>query len=674
MFKVAMMMVAIGLLLALPPLGNSSPHLTTLNPSPPLGTTLTPRSPTGLDSKSFFSPKEAEVVRQAWEINRQQGPQAAVDSLLKAKSLPVILVRAAFKEKSGDLPGAMSDYKRILDSKNMTEPRALALDGYQRVLKLRINKGEKNLYQLMVQVLKDEWLNETALKLIPQILADPDIAANVKDFVRQQKPIMALRLGRYQEAARLWAGSPNKADIQWLSQAENRQGNFVQAARLREELAQKSSPGRKQNRELGVAFSFLTKGGQYDQALALATKHHTLQSQTDYQWWLGVAAMAAGNLGAAETHFKTILENPKLKKRHPGAKYFLARLHGINGQKDQALALYQELAQGPFNYYHILAQGRLNAKEISEVGINTRLSQLLDSGSSGQDYDSPGYQLWITEKGLTPKEMEDTAKALIAMGPALFPKNKKLAEEVISLLKTRNWEALATLTVDHEQAPKHLNPEIKDMGERLLASATARSGNYRHSTRLFSRIPGDGSPGLKGWSHPLIYGQEIRQAHRDLAIPPALLLAVIRTESAFQANIMSRSNARGLMQLLPATANKVGTALGGKTLGPLDLFQPGLNVRYGSWYLKKLMEGFGNVHLALAGYNGGPYNIKNLIAAKPGMPLDIFVESLPFEETANYVKRIVESRFVYESVYLNEATLPDLTMPVRPPNQSLPTF
>ena len=670
MFKIAMM-VAVGLLPVLQPLANSNPHLSLPNEAPVTATTIALAGPS---SKSFFSAKEAEAVRNAWDISRQQGPKAAVDSLIKAKSFPVILVRAAFKEKSGDLVGAMSDYKRILDSKNMTEPRALALDGYRRVLTLRINNGEKNLYKLMVQVLKDEWLNEDALRLIPKILDDPDIAANVKDFVRKQKPIMALRLGRYQEAASLWAGSQDTGDIQWLSQAENRQGNFVKAAQLREKLAEKASPGRKKNRELGVAFSFLTKGGQYDQALALATKHHSLQSQKDYQWWLGVSAMAAGNLAAAETHFKAILNNPKLKKRHPGAKYFLARLHEINGQKDPAALLYHELAQGPFNYYHILAKGRLNSKEIFGGGISTRLAQLLDSGPSGQDYDSPGYKLWIGEKGLTSEEMEAAADTVAALGAELFPKNKKLGEDVIGLLKARDWNALGALAVDNEQALKHINPEVKELGERLVASAVARSGNYRHSTRLFSRISGDGSPGLKAWSHPLIYGQEVREAQRELAIAPSLLLALIRTESAFQPNIMSRSNARGLMQLLPATANKVGAALGEKPLGPLDLFSPGLNVRYGAWYLKKLMDGFGNEHLALAGYNGGPYNIKNLILSKRGMPLDLFVELLPFEETANYVKRIVESRFVYESVYLNEASLPDLTMAVVPPNQSLPTF
>ncbi len=172
----------------------------------------------------------------------------------------------------------------------------------------------------------------------------------------------------------------------------------------------------------------------------------------------------------------------------------------------------------------------------------------------------------------------------------------------------------------------------------------------------------------------MIYGREILKAQRDYGLDPGLLLALIRTESAYQADIMSASNARGLMQLLPATANKVAEQLGQAKPGALALFDPVLNIRYGSWYLKALVDGFGHEALALAGYNGGPYNIKSMITAKPGMPLDVFIESLPFEETANYVKRITESRYIYEMAYLGRASLPDFSIEVPTPRPSLPDF
>jgi soluble lytic murein transglycosylase len=137
---------------------------------------------------------------------------------------------------------------------------------------------------------------------------------------------------------------------------------------------------------------------------------------------------------------------------------------------------------------------------------------------------------------------------------------------------------------------------------------------------------------------------------------------------------MSASNARGLMQLLPATAARVAAQLGEPEPGELALFEPAVNIRYGAWYLAALVEGFGSEALALAGYNGGPYNIKSLILTRPGLPLDIFLESLIFEETTRYVKRITESRYIYEMAYLGQAVLPDLTGPIQPPGDSLPDF
>jgi soluble lytic murein transglycosylase len=151
-------------------------------------------------------------------------------------------------------------------------------------------------------------------------------------------------------------------------------------------------------------------------------------------------------------------------------------------------------------------------------------------------------------------------------------------------------------------------------------------------------------------------------------------LALIRTESAYQADVISTSNARGLMQLLPATAAKVARALNEEAPAPLDLFEPDLNIRYGSWYLAALLEGFGHEALALAGYNGGPYNIKSLILAKPDMPLDVFIESMNTDETINYVKRVIENRYIYEMAYLGRAVRPDLTGSIPSPRPNLPDF
>jgi soluble lytic murein transglycosylase len=172
----------------------------------------------------------------------------------------------------------------------------------------------------------------------------------------------------------------------------------------------------------------------------------------------------------------------------------------------------------------------------------------------------------------------------------------------------------------------------------------------------------------------LAYGRDVIRAYRDYGLPPQLTLSVIRTESAFQKDAISVSNARGLMRLLPSTAEKLAALLEEPAPRDEDLFGVTLNIRYGAYYLSLLTESFGSVPMALAAYNGGPFNMESLIASRGPMPLDLFVETLPFSETSNYVRRVLENVFIYESAYLGEANYPDLSGKVSPPVTPPPPF
>ena len=131
-------------------------------------------------------------------------------------------------------------------------------------------------------------------------------------------------------------------------------------------------------------------------------------------------------------------------------------------------------------------------------------------------------------------------------------------------------------------------------------------------------------------------------------IPVPLLFAMIRQESAFDPTAVSRSGARGLMQLMPSTGRELAQRL---RLSFTDgrLSDPEFNVRLGSSYFRQLLEMFdGNEELALAGYNGGPYRIRRLWRSEgSAAELDRFVEGLKMPETRRYVKRIVLFRDTY---------------------------
>jgi soluble lytic murein transglycosylase len=239
------------------------------------------------------------------------------------------------------------------------------------------------------------------------------------------------------------------------------------------------------------------------------------------------------------------------------------------------------------------------------------------------------------------------------------------------------------LAGDREAAMEELrnSPQLLAPGRlpaaeaRLLALMAAYAGEpYLAVTLLRQLKGGSGFPASMRWNHPLVYGAEALEAYRLHGIPPQLTLSVIRQESAFQRHAISRSNARGLMQVLPSTAQRLSGILGEGELREERLFDPDLNIRYGTHYLGLLMDSFGEAPLALAAYNGGPYNVLSLIRARKGMTLDLFIETFPFTETSAYVRQVLLSVHNYEAAYLGEGRIPDLSGVVPLPRKDPPDF
>ena len=155
--------------------------------------------------------------------------------------------------------------------------------------------------------------------------------------------------------------------------------------------------------------------------------------------------------------------------------------------------------------------------------------------------------------------------------------------------------------------------------------------------------------------YPLDYEQPIRASAAANGLPPALVFGVIRQESAFDANAMSRAGASGLMQLMPGTARELARGLG-LSWSREQLIDPAWNVRVGASYLRRVLAMFGgNVELALAGYNGGPYRIQRLWREAGRSDVDRFLEGLSIEESKIYVKRILVLSDSYRRLYPHAA-------------------
>ena len=142
--------------------------------------------------------------------------------------------------------------------------------------------------------------------------------------------------------------------------------------------------------------------------------------------------------------------------------------------------------------------------------------------------------------------------------------------------------------------------------------------------------------------YPMRLVETVREKAVEGSADPFLVAAVMREESHFNPGAVSPVGALGLMQIMPSTGSQIAKDIGeGFTKG--RLLEPETSMRYGGWYLGQLLRRFdGDVVLAVAGYNAGPNAAARWAASLP-VETDEFVESIPYEETRGYVKRVLSS-------------------------------
>jgi len=157
---------------------------------------------------------------------------------------------------------------------------------------------------------------------------------------------------------------------------------------------------------------------------------------------------------------------------------------------------------------------------------------------------------------------------------------------------------------------------------------------------------------------PLRHEDIIRQQARDKNLDPSLIAGVIYVESRFR-DQTSHAGATGLMQLMPATADYIARKSGGTRFVQGDLADPQINISYGSWYLRYLLQRYhGNVALALAAYNAGEGKVDEWWqrAADRGETFNVATH-IPFPETREYVATVLSARKAYRREYAEELGL-----------------
>jgi soluble lytic murein transglycosylase len=146
---------------------------------------------------------------------------------------------------------------------------------------------------------------------------------------------------------------------------------------------------------------------------------------------------------------------------------------------------------------------------------------------------------------------------------------------------------------------------------------------------------------------PLRHWDVLSAQAAERNLDPYLVLGLIRQESSFNEKARSAANARGLMQIIPGTGQKLSRQAGIKRFTPNKLYQAETNITLGTIYLSSLLRHYGHVELALAAYNAGASRVDLWLNKFGDSDMPEFVEQIPFSETRGYIKQVLGNQALY---------------------------
>ena len=558
-------------------------------------------------AESLPSEKALAVETLAWEIGATQerpevqsraGRQLLVEHPLAAAELDV---EPFFRDDSGVL-----DWTQVLTQRELerrAERQIESRRAAEALETLDLVPASQRSFEwslLRAKALTRDQQGREALEILDSLAASD---------VERQIEIIWQRALAARDAARVRRGRSN------LSQSRREEMRTLAHTSL-SEVADLTSDAQQKVRALQVLFAMVSDDeDSFEPSLAVLQRLQQLDPDdttgTRYLWRLGWQAYTKRDYSVAIGYWS------ELEGLYPGTssarsgRYWTGRSHEVLGHGARATNIYRQiLATQADDFYSRHARGRL--EEDTPLAVEAPL-QPTEPWPEDPVLDRAR---WLSEAGL-----DDLALHELDGLEAVAERRAFCAQRAV---------VLAGLG------------QRRDSIQSLVCAFPALGKAHQ------SIVPED----ARRLYYPLDFRSIIEQRATEQELPPNLVFAMVRQESAFDAEARSWAGARGLMQLMPATGREMAQRLGLR-YSSSRLNDPDFSVRLGTRYFRQVLDMFdGNQELALAGYNGGPYRIKKLWRRAGSQPeLDRFVEGLSLEETKTYVKRILLFEDAYDRLY-----------------------
>lgn len=625
------------------------------------------------------------------------------------------LVRARAREAAGDLAGAADLYRGI----DIRRPgSAEAREARARLANLAAQGVEVQPLSLAQRVVRLESLLGTgpldmAREEIAELRAMEKLPRGVKCQVAGLAAFLARREGRFEDARALLRESHDApaatAEERAASEAQEQLMAWAAArdpAKVRREVARLLAGRPLPRQPLGrlvQALRLAARVGltdQVDPVLDALLARRNVPPAVRFE--AAVAASGAGSDERVARLFATVAGDRRLgaAARYHGARALerLGRLEEALAEYQQVIALDDEAAQVDVEGVTFYAFWARQREQVVAAALEARGDPSACAGggrceSRAETVEPPSEEPGACaafRAGRGPEIAERLRPIAAAHGEAYpwLPRAVDLldldrpAEAADELDEVYDAWAAAR---DREPLRAGLEGVFRGDGRtprRPMTGATRRARLALEPADLdaLAAISADiGDEGLAirfgGWrraqGRPRAHEDAVRCAAARHGVDPNLLLAVMRVESVYNPRIISYAGAIGLMQIMPRTGTFISTRV--ETDGPFTvdrLLEPELNIDFAAWYLASLIERFdGRVPLAVAAYNGGPHNVRFWMQDHtPDMPLEAFLETIPFGQTHRYVRRVLTHYEAYRAQQGLPMTPMETTLPAWRPD------
>lgn len=462
------------------------------------------------------------------------------------------------------------------------------------------------------------------------LAADPQSPR--RSEARLKLGIAQVRLKQYDEARETFrtlvkdGGTESREASVWLARVYLRQGQGDKLLDLARTLATSSLSAEQKGQITLFAGMWLEDQYRFDEAIEryreVAKDGEPVAQRAEARWRVGWVHYRLARYREVVDELRRLGEQ-RDSDFEPQALYWMGRAAELSQQSHARDAYVQLCQQYVYTYYCQLARERIDIP-LSEPHASEQISASVpvNSGASSNGE---------ATRVVSPRaEIEQQSAYRRAIELKTLGLESDAARELAGLTDRYSRDpdvllALATMLNEvgaYHQALRLARARFRDKLERTGGIVDPSLWKVAYPTGLLPVIKGQGATG----------------------VDPYLVAAIIREESQYDQQAVSRVGAIGLMQVMPGTANAVAQRLGIPAVGRDDLFDQETNIQIGVRYVEQLLAQFsGNVALAIASYNAGPIVVKSWIALHPGRSQDEFIELIPYQETRQYVKRVLRS-------------------------------